>query len=394
MLQRYVTHQIISDLEYFPVVGIVGPRQVGKTTLAKLVVKQTKSQHESIYLDLELDADRRKLSDAETYLKYHQDKCVVIDEVQRMPELFPLLRALVDMERRPGRFILLGSASPEMIKGSSETLAGRIAYTELTPFSWPEASGTVTMNHHWMYGGFPQAMLAGKPAFAERWLESFIKTFIQRDLQELGHQISAPLVARMLEMIASLHGTMLNQSNLGRSLGVSQPTISRYLDLLEGGFIIQRLQPYYINVGKRLVKQPRVYLRDSGILHHLLSIGAMEKLLGNSIIGASWEGYVVEQIRRVSDGKAKLYYYRTHKGAESDMILVTAQGRYCVEIKRSAQIARGFHEVIKDVEPESSYVIVPDGESYPTKDKINVVNLDTFLKETLPVMIAGPKTEI
>lgn len=394
MLQRHVTHQIISDLEYFPVVGIVGPRQVGKTTLAKMVVKQTKSQHESIYLDLELDADRRKLSDAETYLKYHQDKCVVIDEVQRMPELFPLLRALVDMERRPGRFILLGSASPEMIKGSSETLAGRIAYTELTPFSWPEASGTVTMSHHWMYGGFPQAMLAGKPAFANRWLESFIKTFIQRDLQELGHQISAPLVARMLEMIASLHGTMLNQSNLGRSLGVSQPTISRYLDLLEGGFIIQRLQPYYINVGKRLVKQPRVYLRDSGILHHLLSISSMEKLLGNSIIGASWEGYVVEQIRRVSDGKAKLYYYRTHKGAESDMILVTAQGRYCVEIKRSAQIARGFHEVIKDVEPESSYVIVPEGESYPTKDKINVVNLDTFLKEILPVMIAGPKTEV
>lgn len=177
------------------------------------------------------------------------------------------------------------------------------------------------------------------------------------------------------------------------AIGVSQPTISRYLDLLEGGFIIQRLQPYYINVGKRLVKQPRVYLRDSGILHHLLSIGSMEKLLGNSIIGASWEGYVVEQIRRVSDGKAKLYYYRTHKGAESDMILVTAQGRYCVEIKRSAQIARGFHEVIKDVEPESSYVIVPEGESYPTKDKINVVNLDTFLKETLPVMIAGPKTD-
>lgn len=389
MLQRHVTHQIISDLEYFPVVGIVGPRQVGKTTLAKMVVKQTKSQHESIYLDLELDADRRKLSDAETYLKYHQDKCVVIDEVQRMPELFPLLRALVDMERRPGRFILLGSASPEMIKGSSETLAGRIAYTELTPFSWSEAAGTVKMNHHWMYGGFPQAMLAGKPAFATRWLESFTKTFIERDLQELGHQISPPLVARMLEMIASLHGTMLNQSDLGRSLGVSQPTISRYLDLLEGGFIIQRLQPYYINVGKRLVKQPRVYLRDSGILHHLLSIGSMEKLLGNSIIGASWEGYVVEQIRRVSDGKAKLYYYRTHKGAESDVVVVTAQGRYCVEIKRSAQIARGFHEVIKDVEPESSYVIVPEGESYPTKNKINVVNLDTFLTKELPYMITG-----
>jgi predicted AAA+ superfamily ATPase len=389
MLQRHVTHQIISDLEYFPVVGIVGPRQVGKTTLAKMVVKQTKAQHESIYLDLELDADRRKLSDAETYLKYHQDKCVVIDEVQRMPELFPLLRALVDMERRPGRFILLGSASPEMIKGSSETLAGRIAYTELTPFSWPEAAGTVTMNHHWMYGGFPQAMLAGKPAFAKRWLESFTKTFIERDLQELGHLISPQLVARMLEMVASLNGQLLNQSELATSLGVSQPTVSRYLDLLEGGFIIQRLQPYYVNTKKRLVKQPKIYIRDSGILHHLLSIGSMEKLLGNAAIGASWESYVVEQIRRISDGKAKIYFYKTHKGAESDLIIVTAQGRYCVEIKRAATIARGFYEVIKDVEPESSYVIVPEGESYPTKDNITVVNLDTFLKETLPMMIAG-----
>ena len=389
MLQRHVTHQIISDLEYFPVVGIVGPRQAGKTTLAKMVVKQTKLQHESIYLDLELDADRRKLSDAETYLKYHQDKCVVIDEVQRMPELFPLLRALVDMERRPGRFILLGSASPEMIKGSSETLAGRIAYTELTPFSWSEASGTVTMSHHWMYGGFPQAMLAGKPAFANRWLESFTKTFIERDLQELGHQISAPLVARMLEMIASLNAQLLNQSDLATSLGVSQPTISRYLDLLEGGFIIQRLQPYYVNTKKRLVKQPKIYVRDSGILHHLLGIGSMEKLLGNAAIGASWESYVIEQIRRISDGKAKIYFYKTHKGAESDVVVVTAQGRYCIEIKRAATIPRGFYEVIKDVEPDASYLIVPEGENYPTRNGIHVMNCDTFLTKELPYMITG-----
>lgn len=389
MLQRHAIRQIISDLEYFPVVGIVGPRQVGKTTLAKIVQRQIKPESDSVYLDLELDADRRKLSDAETYLKYHQDKCVVIDEVQRMPELFPLLRALVDMERRPGRFILLGSASPEMIKGSSETLAGRIAYTELTPFSWPEASGRVTMHHHWFYGGFPQAMLAGKPAFAKRWLESFTKTFIERDLQELGHQISPQLVARMLEMIASLNGQLLNQSELATSLGVSQPTVSRYLDLLEGGFIIQRLQPYYINIGKRLVKQPKIYIRDSGILHYLLSIGSMEKLLGNAAIGASWEGYVIEQIRRISDGKAKIYFYKTHKGAESDVVVVTAQGRYCIEIKRATTIPRGFYEVIKDVEPDASYLIVPEGENYPTKNGINVMNCDTFLTKELPYMITG-----
>lgn len=389
MLQRYAIRQIISELEYFPVVGIFGPRQVGKTTLAKIVQRQIKPESDSVYLDLELDADHRKLSDAETYLKYHQDKCVVIDEVQRMPELFPLLRALVDIDRRPGRFILLGSASPEMIKGSSETLAGRIAYNELTPFSWPEASGRVTMHHHWFYGGFPQAMLAGKPAFAKRWLESFTKTFIERDLQELGHQISPQLVARMLEMIAGLNGQLLNQSELATSLGVSQPTVSRYLDLLEGGFIIQRLQPYYINIGKRLVKQPKIYVRDSGILHHLLSIGSMEKLLGNAAIGASWEGYVIEQIRRISDGKAKIYFYKTHKGAESDLIIVTAQGRYCVEIKRAATIARGFYEVIKDVEPDASYLVVPEGENYPTKHGINVMNCDAFLTKELPYMITG-----
>lgn len=389
MLKRHATSRILQDLDYFPVVGVVGPRQVGKTTLAKYVL--TQREGESLYLDLELDADRRKLEDAESYLKYHQDKCVVIDEVQRMPELFPLLRALVDIKRKPGRYILLGSASPEMIKGSSETLAGRIAYTELTPFSWLEAKGTVSLYHHWLLGGFPQAMLAGKPAQAHRWLKSFTETFVQRDLQELGHQISPPLVSRMLEMIASLHGQILNQSDLARSLGISQTTVSRYLDLLEGGFMIQRLQPYFVNIGKRLVKLPKIYIRDSGILHHLLGIRDTEQLLGHVAVGASWEGYVLEQIRRCSDGEVKMYFYRTHKGAESDIILVTpGDKKYCIEIKRSASasISRGFHEVIKDVKPKKSFVIAESGESYPTKDNIEVTSLDTFLEKTLPA-IAG-----
>jgi predicted AAA+ superfamily ATPase len=389
MLPRHITHQIIDDLGYFPVVGIIGPRQVGKTTLAKCVLREVKPHLDNIYLDLELDGDRRKLHAAETYLKYHQDQCVVIDEVQRMPQLFPLLRALVDMERRPGRFILLGSASPELVKGSSETLAGRIAYTELTPFSWPEASAAVTMHHHWLFGGFPQAMLAGKPTYAQRWLKSFVETFVQRDLQELGHQISPPLVTRMLEMIASLHGQILNQTDLGRSLGVSQPTVSRYLDLLEGGFIIQRLQPYFANVTKRLVKLPKIYIRDTGILHHLLGIRAVEQLLGHAAVGASWEGYVLEQIRRVAGGDAKLYFYRTHKGAESDVVLVTPLGKFCIEIKRSgsAAITRGFHEVIADVKPLKCFVIVPEGESYPISEMIEVVSLDAFLDDRLPGMI-------
>jgi uncharacterized protein len=393
MLYRHAIKQILQDLEYFPVVGIVGPRQVGKTTLAKHIIGQ-RDDIKSIYLDLELSTDRRKLEDPEIYLKYHQDKCVVIDEVQRMPELFVLLRALIDKDRRPGRYILLGSAAPEVIKASSESLAGRIAYNELPPFSLLEAKVTVSLHHHWLFGGFPEAMLAGKPAHAHRWLKSFTETFVQRDLQELGHQISPPLVRRMLEMIASLHGQILNQSDLGRALGVSAPTVNRYLDLLEGGFIITRVQPYFINIAKRLVKQPKLYLRDTGILHYLLGIRAIEQLLGNVAVGASWEGYVLEQVRRCSGGEVKIYYYRTHKGAESDAIIVTPDGKkYCIEIKRSqsASISKGFFEVIKDVQPEQSFVISESGESYPTKDLVQMVNLETFLTETLPDIIGSSR---
>jgi len=384
MLDRVILQHVLSDLSYFPVVGIIGPRQVGKTTLAKQVQKLIRPERESLFLDLELPADRSKLSDAEVYLAHHQDKCVAIDEVQRMPELFPLLRALVDMDRRPARFILLGSASPELIKGSSETLAGRIAYTELTPFSLLESAPAVSMDHHWLFGGFPGSMLAPRPSLAWRWMESFVHTFIQRDLQELGHHVSPALITRMLTMIATLHGKLLNQSDLARSLGVSQPTVNRYLDLLEGGFIIGRLRPFSANIGKRMVRQPRLYIRDSGLLHHLLGILEIDQLLGHAAIGASWEGYVVEQIRRVGAGRVKLYFWRTHQGAESDLVLVFPNGEiYCLEIKRSASasISRGFHEVITDVKPSRAYVIIPSGETYPGKNNIWMSDLQRFLAE-------------
>lgn len=408
MLFRRATQQIIQDLQFFPVVGIIGPRQVGKTTLAKFILNQLSPakaapggfqpiafqanafqiKSQMLYLDLELDTDRRKLHDAQTYLTYHQDKCIVIDEVQRMPELFPLLRALVDMDRRPARFILLGSATPEIIKGTSETLAGRIAYTELAPFSWLEAAGSATMLRHWLLGGFPASILASKISYAERWLQSFIESFIYRDLQELGHEISPQLVTRLLEMIASLHGNLLNQADLARSVGTSQPTVKRYLDLLEGSFMIERLQPYFVNISKRLVKQPKIYIRDSGILHYLLGIRSMDALLGHIAVGASWEGYVIEQIRRVTLNKNyRFYFYRTHKGAECDLILITPDGkRICIEIKRSVNqtLSRGFYEVQKDITPEQSFVIVPDGETYPTKDNIWICGLNEFLTDRLP----------
>ena len=281
--------------------------------------------------------------------------------------------------------------TPDMIKGSSETLAGRIAYTELTPFSWLEVSATVAMQDHWLKGGFPQALLAGKLTQTQRWLRQFIETFVQRDLRELGQQVSPPLVERMLEMIASLHAQILNQTDLGRSLGISQPTVSRYLDLLEGGFIIHRLQPYFANVSKRIVKQPKIYIRDSGILHSMIGIHAYAHLLGHASIGASWEGYVIEQIRRVVGGEWKFYFYRTHKGAESDLVLMTPDGKkICIEIKRSASgtVSRGFYETLTDLQPDHRFVIIPEGDAYPKEQDIWVCSLDELLKTRLPAIYA------
>lgn len=393
MLDRFISKQIIEDLDFFPIVGIIGPRQVGKTTLAKHVLNKANLSANSIYVDLESSQDKRKMQDAESYLTYHKNSCVIIDEIQLMPHLFSLLRSLVDKDRRAGRFIILGSASPAIIKNSSETLAGRIVYNELMPFSWLEARGEVLMKHHWLFGGFPQPMLAKKSSQSQRWLTSFTQTLIQRDLPELNLQISPELIEKILIMLAGINGQILNQSNLSRSLGVSQPTINRYLDILEGAFIIKRLQPYFINVSKRLVKQPKVYIRDSGILHCLLGINNLEQLLGNTIVGASWEGYVIEQIVRITENKVKTYFYKTHKGAECDLVVVMPSGKkICIEIKKSASqgVSRGFYETIKDIKPEKSFVIFEQGESYPlhnkTKDEIWFYNLDEFLQKVLVLL--------
>jgi predicted AAA+ superfamily ATPase len=384
MLYRFITKQILEDLKFFPIVGIIGPRQVGKTTLAKYVQKELNL--ETLYLDLELESDRTRLADAETFFKYHQKKCIVIDEVQIEPRLFPLLRALVDIERRPARFILLGSSSPQMVKGSSESLAGRIAYNELTPFSWLEVSENYSLEDHWLKGGFPEAFLAPNMNQTRRWLRTFIETFIYRDLGELGHQVSPVLITKLLEMLSVLNGNILNMSDLARSLGVTQPTIHRYLDILEGGFIINRLQPYFANVTKRIVKAPKIYIRDSGILHNIANINSYDQLLGHPLVGASWEGYVIEQIRRVVGSSWKFYFYRTHKGAETDLVLITPDGKkICVEIKlsNSPSISQGFYITLEDIKPECSFIIIPNGDSYPKENNIWVCNLNDFLRNKL-----------
>ena len=384
MIQRAITQTILEDLSFFPVVGIIGPRQVGKTTLAKKI--QARIKEASILIDLELDSDLRKLEDAETYLQAHQDKCVIIDEIQRMPRLFTLLRALVDIERRPGRFIILGSASPRMIKDSSETLAGRISYSELTPFSLLEIKSIKTQEEHWLKGGFPDALLAPSEKFTWRWLRNFIRTFIERDLRELGHEISNVMLSRLLSMLSHVQGQLQNASDLSRSLGVSAPTVNHYLDLLEGSFIINRLQPYFSNVKKRLVKSPKIYFRDSGVLHQISNINDIETLLGHIAVGASWEGYVIEQIKRTSENKLEMYFYRTHGGAESDLVLIGPGNRIaCIEIKLSnaPSVSKGFFESIKDIGPEFKYVICPHTERYERSGGIIVCGLVEFLEKEL-----------
>lgn len=385
MIERAVIPRILEDLTFFPIVGIIGSRQVGKTTLAKVI--ETKLERPVIFLDLELDSDVQKLEDAETYLKQHLDKCVVIDEIQRMPKLFALLRALVDLKREPGRYLILGSASPSLIKDSSETLAGRIGYIELPPISLVEINDQIPMRTHWLRGGFPDALLAPNLKFTWRWLENFMRTFSERDLRELGYEIPPARIKLILKMLSHLNGQTINATQIAGSMGVSQPTVKRYLDLLEGGFIINRLQPYFVNVGKRLVKSPKVYFRDSGFFHEIANIYDLESLYGSPLVGASWEGYVIEQIKRTVASNWELYFYRTQHGAEIDLVLITPKGKMaCIEIKYSnaPSISNGFYKSVEDLKPDYQYVITPESDPYLKRGNLLVCSLIHFLTIVLP----------
>lgn len=385
MISRHLSSRILTDLQFFTIVAITGPRQVGKTTLAKWLQGQLAKP--SVYLDLELESDLARLQDAETYLMGHQDKYVIIDEVQRMPRLFPLLRALVDQSREPGRFMLLGSASPELLRHSSEALTGRIVYNELTPLSLPEVHPAHPMREHWYQGGYPIALTTPSGQHAARWLSNYVTTFVERDLRTLGYQVTPPTVSRLLSMLASMQGGLLNASDLACSMGVKHPTVKHYLDLLEGAYLISRLPPYFINLGKRLVKSPKVYIRDSGVLHRLARIGSLEQLQGHILVGASWEGYVIEQIRRVAGEGWDFSFYRTQVGAEADLVIGTPGGRLaCLEVEYSnaPRLSRGFYQSLEDLKPDFRYVIIPEGEGYRKADDIQVMNLLDFLLQELP----------
>ena len=383
-IQRTTLSKIKQAGKTFPVLAIVGPRQVGKTTLVKQYAKSIKRK--SVYLDLEMPSDFKRLNDAEFYLSDLDDSIVIIDEVQRKPDLFPIIRALVDQNKRPLRFILLGSASPDLIQNASETLAGRIAYIELTPFNYLEIAENSSMQKHHIRGGFPNPFLSRNTADMHLWYENFVSTYVERDLPILGLKASPQIVRKLWQMLAWQNGGVINYSSIGSSLGLSNHTVTRYIDFLEGAFLVSRLQPYFFNHGKRLVKAPKIYIRDTGILHYLLGIDTIHKLKGSPFIGASWETYVLEQIKSVAGTKFDYYFYRTQTGIEMDMVLLRGiKPVATIEIKYtlSPDITKSMITSIQDLKTEKNFIIIPNGEDYRAKNNILVCSLASFLDKHL-----------
>jgi uncharacterized protein len=386
MITRLLQAEISKLLKTFPAVCILGPRQVGKTTLAKTIAASFKKT--ALYLDLENPLDRRRLSDPFTFLTDNSDRCVIIDEVQVMPELFSVLRSVIDNKRKNGQFILLGSASPQLVKGVSESLAGRIAYRELPPLNILELPANIDKNKHWLRGGFPSSLLSRSEAGSTEWLNGFIRSYVERDLSILfGVEFTASITARLLSMLAHTHGQVWNAEMVARSIGITAPTVIRYIDYLQGAYLVHRLQPFHVNTRKRLVKAPKIYIRDSGLLHNVSSITNLHTLRGHPLAGNSWEGYVVEQVLQALPSGLQLYYYRTQAGAECDMVIargVHAVASIEVKLNNAPSITKGYYQSIEDLKTKKNYVVVPDIETYKSANNIQICNLKDFMQNHLP----------
>ncbi len=387
MIERSLASKILKYLNHFPAVAIIGPRQVGKTTLAKLLQKKLKK--ESTYLDLERLEDLVKIENPTIYLESRKEECVVFDEIQRLPELFPEIRSLIDLHRVPGRFLILGSASPDLIRQSSESLAGRITYVELTPFHLGEVEAGA-INDLWLKGGFPEAFLSPDSEIRQVWHQSFIATYIERDLPGLGLNTSSILLRKFLNMLAGMQGSILNMQMISRSMGVSSPTVGRYLDYLEKSFLIRRLPPYHMNIKKRLVKAPKVYIRDTGILHFLLGIPTFKNLWDHVMIGASWESFVIEQIVDNMGLSYQAWYYRTHDGTECDLLLTKNDIPIaCIETKitTAPKKTKSLTIAINDLKTTQNFIIIPKcDEPFKLSEQITVCNLHDFIKNKLPIL--------
>ncbi len=388
MIKRKCQDSIIELLNESPAVGILGPRQVGKTTLAEEIALSISPN--PIYLDLESPTDLAKLTEPEAYFDLHKGKLIILDEIQRTPELFAVLRGVIDRRRREGfrtaQFLILGSASLDLLKQASESLAGRIAYQELTGINSLEINNLKDTNQEnlWLRGGFPDSLLAKTDAASFRWRQNFISTYLERDVPQFGSRIPAVTLRRLWTMLAHHQGGQLNTAQLGASLGITIPTVKRYIELLEDLFLVRTLFPWSGNVGKRLVKTPKVYIRDSGLTHALLNLTTFDDLVGHPIVGASWEGFVIENILSCLPQGVTSWFYRTSAGAEIDLVIeVNHQERYAIEVKRSLSptVSKGFYLGCEDVKATKRYVVYPGKERYPSTDGIIVTSLAELMDE-------------
>ncbi len=368
-IQRIAEKELGRALARSPAVAILGPRQCGKSTLAKTLLKNIPA----VYLDLQDRADRNKLREPELYFDRHRDKLICLDEIQLLPEFFSILRSEIDRDRRPGRFLILGSASRDLIRQSTESLAGRISYIDLTPFLLSELTAVSTWPDHWLRGGFPESVLAENDQDSFDWRRDFIRTFMERDIPALGFTIPIPVIERLWLLLAHYHGQTVNYHKLAAAADISIPTLKKYLAILEQTYMVRLLSPAATNLKKRLVKSPKVYLRDSGILHALLDIEGYDYLLAHPVAGASWEGFMIENIVAEYD-RWNPSFLRTSNGAEVDLLLERGGQHHLFEFKlsKAPKPSRGFYELVDDMQPESAWVIAPVDESYEIRKGIVV----------------------
>ncbi|MBI4755859.1 MAG: ATP-binding protein [Betaproteobacteria bacterium] len=382
MYERLAAAQIRQRLSWSPAVAILGPRQVGKTTLARLVSGE---QPNSLYLDLESAADRARLAPPDVFFRANRARMVVLDEIQNVPELFSEMRGEIDAERRAGRFLVLGSASFRLLR-QSQSLAGRLALVDMAPLMLPEVHRRFEdIQALWLRGGFPPSYTATDEQYSWSWREDFVRHFLHTDLPGLGIRVEAEVMWRFWRMLAHLHGQLFNASAIAASLGVSAPTVARYLDHLAASLMVRRLEPFHANLGKRLVKSPKVYVRDSGLLHYLLGLRGINDLLGHPAAGASWEGFAIEQICGQLDAGSLVSFYRTAAGAELDLLVESDGRRIGFEMKFSSapKLTKGFWQACEDVGVHRAYVVAPVREAWPMAENVEVIPPTALTAELL-----------
>ena len=397
ILTRSLEENVRSRLDLMPAVVLLGPRQVGKTTLARKLAAHWPSG--AVYLDMERPADRRKLDDADAYLRSQQGSLVVIDEIHRVPQLFEVLRGIIDDWRaaglRSGHFLLLGSAALDLMQQASESLAGRVAYLDVTPITVQELPASLNLDTLWLRGGFPDSLLSPHDTASLDWRRDFIRSYLERDVPMFAPRLPAPAVGRLWSMLAHNQGELLAQSRLAQALGVSAPTVARYLDLLVNLQLVRSLQPWGNNIGKRLVKTPKTYVRDSGVVHALLGLETLDDLLGHPVAGHSYEGMVIENIINICAPRYTPYFYRTQDGAEIDLVLARGNTpEIAIEVKRSSApaVQKGFALACDDLGIRRRYVVYPGQEQFGLRHGAQAIGLAALLQALMPQISGEDRT--